>query len=92
MVTDLFYNGKLIVARWYTQFPVYFIVSIIYLIMTISLTRVLRLIEKKMNIKTKISLPISVTDPSGFATNELIDGQDYASPKERRLWNGFIRN
>ena len=85
MVTDLFYNGKLIVARWYTQFPVYFIVSIIYLIMTISLTRVLRLIEKKMNIKTKISLPISVTDPSGFATNELIDGKDYASPKERRL-------
>ena len=53
--------------------------------MTISLTRVLRLIEKKMNIKTKISLPISVTDPSGFATNELIDGKDYASPKERRL-------
>ena len=85
MVTDLFYNGKLIVARWYTQFPVYFIVCVIYLIMTISLTRLLRLIEKKMSIKSKISLPISVTNPSAFATNELIDGNDYAAPKERRL-------
>jgi putative lysine transport system permease protein len=85
MVTDLFYNGKLIVARWYAQFPVYFIVSVLYLIMTIGLTRILRLIEKKLNVKTKISNPTSVTTPAAFATNDNIDAEDYKEEEERRL-------
>lgn len=85
MVTDLFYNGRLIVARWYAQFPVYFIVSCIYLIMTISLTRLLRLVEKKLNVKTKITNPTSVTTPQAFATNDSIDAENYGKEKERRL-------
>lgn len=72
MVTDLFYEGKLIVARWYSQFPVYFIVSIIYLIMTITFTRILRLIERKMNVDSKIESPTSITTPQAFVTNTKI--------------------
>lgn len=77
MVADLFYNAKLITTRWYSQFPVYFIVCIIYLIMTITLTRLLKLIEKKMNVVSKITNPTSVTVPSAFACNENIDASDY---------------
>jgi putative lysine transport system permease protein len=85
MVTDLFYNGKLIVAKWYAQFPVYFIVSCIYLMMTIIFTRLLRLVEKKLNVKTKITNPTSITTPQAFATNDSIDAENYGKKEERRL-------
>ncbi len=81
MVTDLFYNANLIVNKWYTQFPVYFIVCILYLIMTITLTRLLRLIEKKMNVVGRISNPTSVTTPSAFANDPNIDFADYGDKK-----------
>lgn len=81
MVTDLFYNANLIVNKWYTQFPVYFIVCILYLIMTITLTRLLRLIEKKMNVVGRISNPTSITTPSAFANDPNIDFADYGDKK-----------
>ncbi len=48
-VTELFYASKSIAGSNYQYFPVYLITSIIYLIMTFSITRILRLIERKMD-------------------------------------------
>lgn len=72
MVSDLFYSAQKINVIWYKQFPIYFIVCILYLILTISFTNLLKLIEKKMNVKSYISKPVSVTTPEGFANNEYI--------------------
>lgn len=70
MVTDLFYKANLISLRWYNQFPIYFIVCIFYLIMTISLTRILHFIEKKMNVVSKITSPTSITNVEALSLDK----------------------
>ena len=85
MVSDLFYNAQKITLEWYEQFPVYFIVCILYLILTLTFTNLLKLVEKKLNIKSYISKPVSVTTPEGFANNKNIHkGYDRESQSEER--------
>ncbi|WFA07985.1 amino acid ABC transporter permease [Tissierella sp. Yu-01] len=48
-VTELFFQTKSIAGATFKFFEPYFIVSIIYLIMTISITRILRSLERRMD-------------------------------------------
>lgn len=48
-VTELFFQTKSIAGATFKFFEPYFIASIIYLIMTITITRVLRCIERRMD-------------------------------------------
>lgn len=69
-VADLFYSGKFIITASYRQFEVYFIISIIYLIMTLSASALLRRFEASLHVKSNVSSPTSQTD---FASNEGVD-------------------
>lgn len=48
-VTELFFQAKSAAGTYYKYFEVYFIVAIIYLVLTFTVTRILRLVEKKMD-------------------------------------------
>ena len=48
-VTELFFQGKAAAGAYYRYFETYFIIAIIYLILTFTVTRILRFIEKKMD-------------------------------------------
>ena len=48
-VTELFFQGKAAAGTYYRYFETYFIVAVIYLILTFTVTRILRLIERKMD-------------------------------------------
>ena len=48
-VTELFFQGKAAAGAYYRYFETYFIIAVIYLILTFTVTRILRLIEKKMD-------------------------------------------
>ena len=48
-VTELFFQGKAAAGTYYRYFETYFIIAMIYLVLTFTVTRVLRLIEKKMD-------------------------------------------
>lgn len=65
-VTDLFYNSKSITMIHYVYFEVYFITSIIYLIITLLSSRLLALLDKKLAGKNRYSIPTSQTVPEVF--------------------------
>lgn len=72
-VADLFYSGKFIITASYRQFEVYFIISLIYLAMTLSASALLKRFESSLHVKTNVSMPTSQTD---FSSNEGVeDGQ-----------------
>ncbi|NLF27416.1 MAG: ABC transporter permease subunit, partial [Clostridiales bacterium] len=48
-VTELFFQGKSATGTYYKYFEVYFIIALIYLALTFTVTRLLRFIEKKMD-------------------------------------------
>ena len=48
-VTELFFVGKTVAGVYYTTFESYVIVSIMYLIMTVTCSRILRHMEKRMD-------------------------------------------
>jgi len=48
-VTELFFQAKSAAGTYFRYFEVYFIVAAIYLVLTFTVTRVLRFIEKKMD-------------------------------------------
>lgn len=48
-VTELFFQGKSAAGANYMFFQTYFIICVIYFILTFSVTRILRLVEKKMD-------------------------------------------
>ena len=48
-VTELFFQAKSATGTYFKYFEVYFIVAMIYLVLTFTITRILRLIEKKMD-------------------------------------------
>lgn len=48
-VTELFFQAKSATGTYLRYFETYFIVAIIYLVLTFTITRILRLIEKKMD-------------------------------------------
>jgi putative lysine transport system permease protein len=48
-VSELFFVGTTVATQTFQFFPTYFIISIVYLILTFSITRIFNLIEKKLN-------------------------------------------
>ncbi|OOM79389.1 amino acid ABC transporter permease [Clostridium sp. BL-8] len=48
-VTELFFSGKSAIGTYYKYFEVFFIICIIYLVINITVSRILRFIEKKMD-------------------------------------------
>lgn len=60
-VSDLFYSSRFLTTTYYRQFEVYFIVSVLYLIMTLSFSALLKWIEKRMGVRHHMSLPTSQT-------------------------------
>ncbi len=48
-VTELFFQAKSATGTYFKYFEVYFIVAMIYLVLTFTITRILRLLEKKMD-------------------------------------------
>ena len=48
-VTELFFVSKSAAGTYFKYFEVFFITSCIYFVMTFSITRILRFLEKKMD-------------------------------------------
>jgi putative lysine transport system permease protein len=65
-VTDLFYNSKSITLIYYRYFEVYFITSMIYLIITLVSSKLLSLLDKKLGGISVYSFPTSQTVPEAF--------------------------
>lgn len=64
-VTELYFNGKSAAGIYYRYFEVYFVVSILYFIMTFICARLLRWIEHKIDGSGYYSLVDPMADPSG---------------------------
>ncbi len=62
-VSDLFFSSKFIITNNFRPFEVYFIISIIYLFLTLSTSAVLRQIERGLHVKRNFSIPSSQTVP-----------------------------
>jgi putative lysine transport system permease protein len=62
-VSDLFYSSRFLTTTYYRQFEVYFIVSMLYLFMTLSFSALLKGIEKKLHVRHHVDLPTSQTTP-----------------------------
>lgn len=60
-VTDLFYSSKFIITNNFRPFEVYFIISIIYLILTLTSSYLLRKLEKKLGMQSRVAIPTSQT-------------------------------
>jgi putative lysine transport system permease protein len=69
-VSDLFYSSRFLTTTYYRQFEVYFIVSVLYLMMTLSFSALLKRIERKLHVVNRVSLPMSQT------TLEVVDVND----------------
>jgi putative lysine transport system permease protein len=69
--SELFFQGKTIDGILYQTFPVYLLVAAIYLILTFSTTRVLRLAERRLDgpenftLATSSTVPESILHPGG---------------------------
>ena len=48
-VGELFFQGKTAAGTYFKYFEVFFIISLIYFVLTFSVTRILRLIERKLD-------------------------------------------
>ena len=48
-VSELFFQAKSAAGTYYRYFEVYFIIAVIYLILTLTVSRILREVEKKMD-------------------------------------------
>ncbi len=48
-VTELFFQAKSAAGAYYRYFEVYFIIAVIYLILTLSVSKILSIIERKMD-------------------------------------------
>lgn len=63
-VSDLFFSGKGIIMKKYWDFEVYFIISIIYLILTITVSKILSKLNNRLEVKTNFGT--SQTVPEAF--------------------------
>ena len=48
-VSELFFQAKSAAGTYFRYFEVYFIVAVIYLVLTLTVSRILRFVEKKMD-------------------------------------------
>ena len=64
--SDMFFSSKFIITKNFRPFEVYFIISVIYLCLTLSTSALLRRLEKGLRIKSRISAPVSQTVPEAL--------------------------
>ncbi|HOJ45076.1 MAG TPA: amino acid ABC transporter permease [Bacilli bacterium] len=62
-VSDLFFSSKFIITNNFRPFEVYFIISVIYLVLTLSMSALLRRLEKGIGLRVRYSPPSSQTVP-----------------------------
>ena len=75
--TELFYQAKTIVLENANTFATYLLVAVIYFILTFTITRILRLIEKKMDGKKNYSIQGSQNmDAESFAKEKQVEGEN----------------
>lgn len=65
-VSELFFNGNSAAGIYYRYFEVYFVVSILYLVMTFTCACLLRVLEKKMDGSKYYKMADPLEDPSGI--------------------------
>ena len=63
-VTELYYFAGIIKRESFQTFQTYLVVCVIYFILTFSVTRLLRLIEKKLQITDSFVICGSQSDPN----------------------------
>ncbi len=56
-VNELMLQGKLYAASEYAHFPAYLAIALVYLVMTLSISRIVSIIEKRMSISDKSTQP-----------------------------------
>ena len=73
--TELFFYAKTIVSGNYQIFATYLLVAVIYFILTFTITRILRLVEKKMDGKKNYTIQGSQNmDAESFVKEQSIEG------------------
>lgn len=65
-VTELYFFTNVIVKQTYKNFPIYFICCVIYFIMTFTITRLLRLVEKLLDGKDNYTICGSQSDSASM--------------------------
>lgn len=65
-VTELFYQARTVAGIHYRTAETFFVVSIIYLILTLIVTRIIMIVEKRMNGKRSYTMSGSQTVPSAI--------------------------
>jgi putative lysine transport system permease protein len=65
-VTELFFMSKSAAGTYLRYFEVFFVTSVIYLILTLTVTRLLRLLEKKLDGPDSYTIMGSQTTPDGM--------------------------
>ena len=64
-VSELFFQAKSAAGAYYRYFEVYFIIAVIYFILTLTVSRILRAVEKKMDGPENYTIHGSQTVPEG---------------------------
>ena len=81
-VSELFFQAKSAAGAYYRYFEVYFIIAVIYLILTLTVSRILRFIEQKMDGPDNYVIHGSQSDSRA----EIVVSRENAEEVEKR-WN-----
>ena len=81
-VSELFFQAKSAAGAYYRYFEVYFIIAVIYLILTLTVSRILRYIEQKMDGPDNYVIHGSQSDSRA----EIVVSRENAEEVEKR-WN-----
>lgn len=81
-VSELFFQAKSAAGAYYRYFEVYFIIAVIYLILTLTVSRILRFIERKMDGPDNYVIHGSQSDSRA----EIVVSRENAEEVEKR-WN-----
>jgi putative lysine transport system permease protein len=92
-VTELFFSAKDIAAATYRTYEAYILIAAIYLILTYTTTRILRLVERRLAGPEHFTLATSSTMPESILTLEPPAGSSAAAPAKlpTRHENVFTR-
>jgi putative lysine transport system permease protein len=69
-VTELFYNSTSISMTFYRQFEVFFITSVLYFIITLLATAFLNWVDRRLGVRSAVTLPTSATLPFPTRTED----------------------
>lgn len=72
-VSELFFMGKSAAGTFYRYFEAYFIIALIYLVLTFTVTRILRLIERRMDGPAHFTIMGSQSDSRSIIAGKMED-------------------